>query len=354
MSVTGHTPSAASDAGNDARVSIRDVAREAGVSYQTVSRVINDHPYVSQEARAQVLRAIKELRYQPSRAARALARGSSDTVTVLTSNTHLYGYSQTLAGIEQAARVAGAQVAIRVLDASRGRTLDMAIEQVTDPGAGAVIVLAFDRIGAAALQALPERVRRAAAAESSLGRKAGPDSTEPWAWYDDVASARKATEHLLDLGHTAVHHLAIPSSGRTSDRTRGWLDAHRARGLNPPAPVKPRGWGIREAHEAALSLLVDRSVTAVLCGNDEQAIGVMRAAHEMGIRVPEQLSVVGFDDAPAVAFLTPALTTVRFDFVELGRRTFDLLDDANTDGRRRALPEPELIVRESTAPPGVR
>ena len=345
MFVTGHNPSE-QDNPAAATVSIRDVARVAGVSYQTVSRVINDHPNVSPKAREKVNDAIAELGYRPSRAARALASGVDRAVTVLTSNTSLYGYAETLGGIEEAARSAGVQVAIRVLESDRDQDVAAAVEGVSDPRAGAVIVLAFDRAGARALRALPANVSSSAAAESYLGRRAQKSESARWVWFDDTLAAQRATEHLLELGHRTVHHMAIPSTTNVGDRERGWKRALTAAGAPIPEVIRPQSWRAAGAHEAALSLLLDPTVTAILCGNDEQALGVIRAAHDRGVRIPEDVSVVGFDDVPTAAFYTPALTTVRFDFAALGRRAFELLvspDDA-------PLTEPTLIVRESTGP----
>ncbi|MEU0091022.1 LacI family DNA-binding transcriptional regulator [Kribbella sp. NPDC006257] len=346
MIVTGHNGEKQGAAGG-ATASIRDVARAAGVSYQTVSRVINDHPNVSQKAKETVHAAIAALGYRPSRAARALAHGVDDVVTVLTSNTRLYGYAETLSGIEEAARSAGVQVAIRVLESDGARDVAAAVEAVSDPRAGAVIVLAFDKAGARALQALPANVRSSAAAESYLGRRTPAADSARWIWFDDTAAAQTATEHLLSHGHRTVHHVAIPSTTSVGDRQRGWKRALVAAGAPVPEVVRPHSWSTTAAHEAALRLLLDPAVTAILCGNDDQALGVMRAAHDRGLRIPDDVSVVGFDDIPAAAYLTPALTTVRFDFAALGRQAFELLGN---DPGPEPVSAPQLVVRESTGP----
>jgi DNA-binding LacI/PurR family transcriptional regulator len=347
MFVTGHNGPPAEN-GAAATASIRDVASAAGVSYQTVSRVINNHPNVSQKARQKVNDAIAALDYRPSRAARALANGVDRAVTVLTSNTSLYGYAQTLGGIEEAARAAGLQVAIRVLESDRPDDVAAAVEGVSDPRSGAVIVLAFDRAGARALQALPANVRSSAAAESYLGRRAPASDSARWVWFDDTAAAEDATAHLLGLGHRTVHHLAIPSTTSVGDRQRGWKRALLAAGAPVPDVIRPRSWSTAAAHHEALLLLRDPEVSAVLCGNDDQALGVIRAAHDLGLRIPADLSVVGFDDVPAARFYTPALTTVRFDFAALGRRALDLLIRDRASASEVA--PPTLVVRESTGP----
>ena len=172
-------------------------------------------------------------------------------------------------------------------------------------------------------------------------------------WLDDRRAAIQATRYLLSLGHQTVHYLAIPSSTRTSQRQAGWREALKEAGAPAPAPVQC-GWTPRSGYQAGQALASDPEVTAVLCGNDDLALGVMRAMHAAGRAIPAEVSVVGFDDTPVAEFLTPPLTTVRLDFAELGRACFAMLM-ALTE-QKVALPrprrlEPELIVRESAGPP---
>ncbi|GIH66811.1 LacI family DNA-binding transcriptional regulator [Microbispora siamensis] len=345
MEVTGHMP--AQDAPRARSASIWDVARVAGVSQQTVSRVINGKARVSEATRARVLQVIAELGYRPNRLAQALAGGPVRSVTVLTSDTALYGAAATLRGMEEAARTAGFSVGISVLERTSGQA-DIAL-RLNRPGE-AVMVIAFDDAGVRALRALPADVPVAAAVERRPDD--GPD--DPWqVWLDDRAAAAHATRYLLGLGHRTVHYVAIPSStSALPQRTQGWQDALRAAGRPVPEPL-PGGWSPRSGYLAVRSLLADRSVTAVLCGNDDLALGVMRAAREAGRDIPGDLSVVGFDDSPPSAYLNPSLTTVRLDFEGLGRACFGLLHRRLDPQNAPAVPawsEPELIVRESSGP----
>ncbi|MEN3308173.1 MAG: hypothetical protein V7603_4375 [Micromonosporaceae bacterium] len=329
-------------------ISIRDVARAAGVSYQTVSRVINGHASVRESTRQAVLAAIRELGYRPSRAARTLASGRTSSVTVLTSNTTRYGYAATLQGIEEAGRAAGFSVGIFVLDSAEPAAVRATVEVASDPIEGAVIVLAYDLAGVRALQALPAGVPVVAAVEASA---AGAHRPYPHAWLDDRAAAAHATRYLLDLGHETVHYLSIPSSTKTSDRTAGWRRALDEAGVPAPAPL-PGGWTPRSGYQAGRQLAADERVTAVLCGNDDLALGVLCAMREAGRAVPGDVSVVGFDDAPQSAFFAPALTTVRLDFAGLGRDCFHLLRARFDHGEIAATASPpELIVRASAGPP---
>ncbi|MEO3862637.1 LacI family DNA-binding transcriptional regulator [Acrocarpospora sp. B8E8] len=346
MGVIGHRP--AQDAPRARSASIWDVARVAGVSQQTVSRVINGKARVSESTRAKVLRVIEDLGYRPNRLAQVLAGGPARSVTVLTSDTALYGAAATLRGMEEAARTAGFSMGISVLE----RDFDQAnvALRLNRPGE-AVMVIAFDDPGVRALRALPADVPVTAAVER---RPDGDADADPWRiWLDDRAAAAHATRYLLGLGHQTVHYIAIPSStSPLPQRTQGWREALLAAGRPLPQPLQG-GWSPRSGYLAVRSLLADRSVTAVLCGNDDLALGVMRAARQAGRDIPGDLSVVGFDDSPQSAYLNPSLTTIRLDFEGLGRACFGLLHRRLEPADAPAVPlwsEPELIVRESSGP----
>jgi DNA-binding LacI/PurR family transcriptional regulator len=328
-------------------VSIRDVGRAAGVSYQTVSRVINDHPSVTEKTRDLVLSAIRDLGFRPNLAARALAGGTITQIMVLTSNTTLYGYAATLMGIEEEARINGLSVGITVLDSSNLADVQAVIERVVQPHV-AIIVIAYDLAGERVLEAVPPGVVMVAAVESRSGRA---DQSGPWAWLDDRTAARNAVRYLLDLGHRTVQFVELPSSTQNSQRTIGWREALEDAGIAAPRPV-PGGWDCMSGYRAGQLLARDTDVTAVLCGNDDLALGVMYALGEQGRTVPDDVSVVGFDDMPQSAFLSPPLTTVRLDFAGLGRDCVQLLrgllDPAGPVTPPVARPC-ELIVRRSSA-----
>jgi DNA-binding LacI/PurR family transcriptional regulator len=343
MVVTGHT----SGPGAPRPVSIRDVAAAAGVSYQTVSRVINGHPSVKGSTRDRVLAAISDLGFRPNRAARALAGGSAQSVTVLTSNTTLYGYAAVLQGVEEAARAADFGVGVRVVESSEPGAVRDAVARATEAG-GALVVVAFDSAGVAALAEVPDGVPMVAAVETPAS---GEGTGQPWVWINDREAAVTATGYLLSLGHRTVHYVAIPSSAESGQRLAGWRSALAAAGAEIPA-ARQAGWDSQSGYQAGRVLAADPAVTAVLCGNDDLALGVMRAMLEAGRAVPGDVSIVGFDDIPQSAYFVPALTTVRLDFTELGRAAFALLHD-QIGGRAGAVAhlEPELIVRESSGPP---
>jgi DNA-binding LacI/PurR family transcriptional regulator len=353
--VTGHTgngPATLQQNRDRSRsVSIRDVARAAGVSYQTVSRVINESPSVRGSTREAVLDAIARLGFRPNRAARALAGGPVQSVTVLTSNTSLYGFASALEGIEEEARDAGFALGVRVMEPATPADVRNAVDRALEPAA-AVIVIAFDRTGSAALDYVPTNVP-VAALMAAPARSEVP--TRPSVWIDEYRAAKDATDYLLALGHKTVHHLSIPTWTGTTRRMSGWWSALEEAGVPVPEPMFA-GWTAEWGYEAGKSLAKDPKVTAVLCGNDDVALGTMRAMHEAARPVPAEVSIVGFDDVPLARFYSPALTTVRQDFKMLGKVCFaKLLSGLNPNpavrGQPLTYPEAQLVVRESAGPP---
>jgi DNA-binding LacI/PurR family transcriptional regulator len=326
-----------------------DVARLAGVSHQTVSRVLHDSPDVSRDTRERVLAAIRQLDYRPNSLAQALATGRSKTLGVVSFDTTLYGPASTLLGIEQAAHDAGYAVSISSLRSLRRSTVLAAIQQLLDQGVEGVAVIAPVRAGVDALR----HVRPDFAV---VAVEAGPDASIPVATVDQVAGAAAATRHLLSLGHRTVWHLAGPTDWKEAEeRIEGWRSVLKAAGA--PIPALLRGdWTARSGYELGQSLLGIRKLTAVLVANDQMALGLLRRLHEAGREVPRDLSVVGFDDIPEAAYFTPPLTTVRQDFAELGRRCLHILLGRieGETGPTRVVVPPELVVRSSTgaAPKG--
>jgi DNA-binding LacI/PurR family transcriptional regulator len=315
----------------------------------TVSRVINGHPRVSGPTRSRVHDAIRELGYRPSRAARELSRGRGRSVTVLTSNTTLYGRAALLRGIEQAAGAGGYHVEIGMLESSDPPAVAAAVDRSCSPTAGGVIVIAFDLAGTRALGAIPNGIPVVAALEvnDATNRRRHRSLA-----LDDRTAAFDATRYLLGLGHRTVHHVSIPSSTRASARAGGWRAALRQAGREAPEPV-PGDWTPGSGYQAGRVLAADPAVTAVLCGNDDLALGVLHAMRAAGREVPRQVSVIGFDDTPAAPFYPPPLTTVRLDFVGLGRDCFAALRHAIDPREAPPVPTaaaPELVLRQTTGP----
>jgi DNA-binding LacI/PurR family transcriptional regulator len=336
-----------------------DVAQAAGVSHQTVSRVLNDHPHVKQATRERVLAAIRELGYRPNVSARALVTRRTRTLGVISFNTTLYGPASMLYGIEQAAKDLGYLVAVAALSALDRRSVLEAVERLRDQAVEGLIVVAPQTTAVNALSQVHAGVPLVAVGCGTHAKLASVA-------VDNESGAARATDFLLDLGHRTVHHVAGPRSWLDAqEREAGWRRALQARGIEPPEPVHGGDWGARSGFELGCALaerVRDGSdpVTAVFCANDHTALGLLRAIQLAGLRVPRDLSLIGFDDIPEAEYFGPPLTTVRQDFDELGRRALSTvieLVDAATAGlapaRRapRVSIGPNLVVRASTAPP---
>jgi DNA-binding LacI/PurR family transcriptional regulator len=321
-----------------------DVAELAGVSYQTVSRVLNDSPHVRGDTRERVLAAIRQLDYRPNSMARALVTGRSRTLGVVTFDTAQYGPASTLLGIEQAAHDAGYAVTVSSLRSQHRGTVLAAIQQLRDQGVDGVAVIAPLRAGVDALRHLRQDF-------AVVAVEAGPNAPIPVATVDQVAGAAAATRHLLDLGHKTVWHVAGPADWNDAEeRVEGWRSALKAARATIP-PLIRGDWTPRAGYEAGQTLLQTPELTAVFVANDQMALGLLRRLHEAGREVPRDLSVVGFDDIPEAAYFTPPLTTVRQDFAELGRRCLHALLGriAGETSARRVVVAAELVVRGSTS-----
>ena len=332
-----------------------DVARLAGVSQKTVSRVFNDEQYVSADVRQRVLAAAEELGYRLNNAARALASGRTRSIGVVTLGTALYGPATLLMGVERVVRDTG--YALRVVNTMEGDPAGIAgaVDSLLDQGVdGIVISEPIDEEGdggdVSARLDVPVLVIGAPSpftASTVLAAGGGADRM-----------ARAATEHLLDLGHVTVHHLAGPQRWYAArDRLVGWRSALTEHGKDVP-PVVQGDWSAASGYTAGRELASHPEVTAVFAANDDMAIGLIRALTEAGRRVPEDVSVVGFDDIPVAGYVTPPLTTVRqpFDAVaqEGLKRLVHSIENPQADPLPASDPPVDLIVRASTAPPPPR
>ncbi len=326
-----------------------DVAKLAGVSHQTVSRVLNDHPNVREQTRARVLQAIDQLGYRRNLVARALVTSRSRTLGVVSFDTTLYGPASTIYGIEQAARTAGYFVSIVSLKSLDASSVGEAIDYLAEQGVDGVVVVAPQRSAARALDSLPAGMP-AVAVE---GAHRSPVSA---VCIDQVEGARLATRHLLDLGHHTVWHVSGPPDWLEAEgRLEGWRAVLREEGRPVPEPLSG-DWSPRSGYVAGQRLAAIDGVSAVFAANDQMALGVLRAFTEAGVRVPEQISIVGFDDIPESEFFSPPLTTVRQDFGAVGRHSIELLlrqiDASGPVDVERLVVPPGFMIRSSTAPAG--
>ena len=326
-----------------------DVARLAGVSHQTVSRVINGQNNLRPATRERVEQAIRQLGYRPNSAARALVTRRSATIGVIGSKSGYWGPSTVHRTIQAAGREAGYFVSSVNLQSLTREELVDAINHLRDQSVeGIVLISATD-------DALD-----VARAQEHLGVPVvvveGDAAKARWTvGVDQVAGAELGTRHLIDLGHTDIMHLAGPPSW-TEGRARllGWQNAMYAAGLRPSQHVTG-DWSAASGYDAGREIADRDDVTAVFCANDQMALGLMRALFEADRTVPSGprgVSVVGFDDIPEAPYLIPPLTTVRQDFQGLGHRAIEILRAAIGSGPiPEGLISPELVVRASSAAP---
>jgi DNA-binding LacI/PurR family transcriptional regulator len=323
-----------------------DVARLAGVSHQTVSRVLNEHPNVRPQTRDSVLAAIAELGYRPNAAARTLVTRRTRTLGVVSFDTTLYGPASMLYGIERAA-AHSYFVSIASLPALDRRSVLGAVDRFLDQGVEGIIVIAPKTSAVAACSHVRSQVPLVAVG-------CGTHAPLTSAAVDNAAGAALATRYLLGLGHRTVHHIAGPADWLDAqERIAGWRQALADASAPQPEPITG-DWSCPAGYRIGQRIAADPSVTAVFCGNDHMALGLLRALAERGRRAPGDVSVVGFDDIPESAYFLPPLTTVRQDFGELGRRALAMLVDM-IDGRTPPLAclriSPHLVARSSAARP---
>ncbi len=323
-----------------------DVARLAGVSHQTVSRVLNEHPNVRPLTRDRVLAAIRELAYRPNAAARTLVTRRTHTFGVITADTMLYGPTSMLYGFERAAHDSYF-VSVASLPALDRRSMLDAVDRFLGQGIEGIVVIATVDTAVAALGHVPPEVPLVAV---GCGTRASVTSVA----IDNAAGAAAATRYLLGLGHRSVYHVAGPANCLDArERAEGWRQALREAGADEPA-LLVGDWSASSGYRLGTQLAGDPGLTAVFCGNDTMALGVIRALAERGLRVPEDVSIIGFDDVPEAGYYRPPLTTVRQDFGEVGRQALSTLVD-RMSGAIPAGPRvrvaPELIIRASAAAP---
>ncbi|WP_243074450.1 LacI family DNA-binding transcriptional regulator [Microbacterium sp. SS28] len=325
--------------------SIRDVARLADVSHQTVSRVLNHHPSIRPETRDRVLEAMETLNYRPNRAARALVTSRSQTIGILASGSTMYGPASSIASIEAAARARGYWVSTANIDASDPQSIIDGLSHLMAQSVEGLVVIAPQVRVVRALAQHRLDIPYVTLQSTDLD----PDHTLS---VDQIAGARLATKHLISLGHRSIYHIAGPQDWIEAEaRMRGFLEEMGANDV-PVTPPILGDWSANFGYYAGRELLRVRDFTAIFAANDQMALGLMHAIRDERLDVPRDISIVGFDDIPEAAHFWPPLTTVRQDFIELGRRAVELLlgplDDAGSVMTTTITPE--LVVRASAGP----
>ncbi len=346
--VTPLTRAAGATPGRPARrASMADVAQAAGVSAQTVSRVSNGRPGVVEETRARVLKAMAELDYRPNSAARALKSGSFRTIGVILFSLATTGNVRTLEAIATSAADEGYAITVIPVAAPTQDGVRGAFTRLGELAVDAIILLMEVHLLDAAQITLPPGVEVVVADSDADTSYAVVDT-------DQADGSRQAVQHLLDLGHETVHHLAGPAHSFAAERrTSAWRGVLEEAGRTVP-PIERGDWSATSGYEVGRRLAARDDLTAVFVANDQMALGLVRALHEAGRRVPQDVSVVGFDDLPESSEFLPPLTTVHQDFAEVGRRLVEQVFRQVREGVRETgtrLVPTRLVERSSTAPP---
>ncbi|WP_087873460.1 LacI family DNA-binding transcriptional regulator [Arthrobacter globiformis] len=324
-----------------------DVAVLAGVSTQTVSRVANGSRDVRAATRRHVIAAMNELGYRPNSAARALKRGTFRTIGVITFPLSSQGNMRTLEAIALHAARQDFAITLIPVTAPTQAGIQGAFSRLGELAVDAVIAIMEVHLLEAATVTLPPGVKIVVVDADAGDQYSVVD-------MDQADGTRKAVQHLLDLGHETVWHVAGPKESVTSERrAAAWSTTLSAAG-RPVPPVIRGDWSADSGYAAGLRLADETGCTAVFAANDHMALGLLRAFREKGKAVPEDISVVGFDDVPDASSYTPPLTTVHQDFAAVGRQCVDNVlrqIHANTIEPRVTLDPARLVIRQSTAAP---
>jgi LacI family transcriptional regulator len=326
------------------KITIHDVAKLAEVSYQTVSRVLNENSNVADKTRKRVLHAMSELEYSPNKVAQMLTTSRSSTLElILVDIKHGGNLADSTQNMAHVAKDAGYSLLVSETDVRGLRAaLDHAASRLVD---GVILYAPSLHISDADLLKLCNGI-------PVVRRDYVPDSRLAWVGFDQVFATRLAVDHLISSGHR--HIAAIPPGADLINgywRHLAWRETLLKHGLTP-GPVYPGDYSIRSAYEAAQSLLKSgQTFTALLVGTDIMAVGALRALREHGLRIPDDVSVVGFDNAEISAYTEPPLTTIDFKFAQqdavVVKYLIDILADTEMGLHQRIL-MPDLVVREST------
>ena len=323
---------------------IRDVARHAGVSISTVSRVLNGTAQVNEDKRKRVEQAIQELNFIPNQAARSLVQKTTQGIGVLLPSLGGEFFSEFLHGIDAATRASGYHV---LISASHGsleelRIAVMSMHQRVD----GLIIMSPENDGEAIKQLVPSDI--------PVVSINGKESAAPFDTinFDNQQGAFLATEYLISKGHRRIAFLkGIENAYDGKERLKGYRDTLIKHGIQPQAALELEGDFSPQGgyHAVQVLLKIEPLPTAVFCANDQSAIGLMAALQNAGLSIPEDMSVIGFDDIPGAKLTAPALTTINVGVRELGATAIKLFLDKEPDRTpaHHVLPV-KLVERDST------
>nr|WP_184087062.1 LacI family DNA-binding transcriptional regulator [Sphingomonas xinjiangensis] len=333
------------------RPTIKEVSKIAGVSFKTVSRVLNNEKHVSEETRRRVEEVVARLNFRPSQAARMLAGRRSFQVALLYDNPSPYYVYHIQAGAQQRCTELGYRLLLQPVDSQAAGLVADVMALVDEAHLDGLILSPPVTEIASLLDALDARGLPYVRIAPGIRAGAGLATT-----MDDVAAAREVTRHLIGLGHRAIAFIPGPESHVSSaNRLRGYREELEGHGIAfDPGLIVAGDYSFTSGSEAARKLL-DGSPkpTAIFAGNDDMAAGALAMAHERDIAVPDQLSIAGFDDSDLAKAVWPPLTTLRQPVRELAWAAADLMLGEHTLGSQLVLNH-ELKVRMSTGPARVK
>ena len=333
------------------QVTIRSVATAAGVSMSTVSNVLSGrHEQMAAETRERVLAAIASLNYQPNHAARSLVTKRTATIGLIMSEVTNSLYPPVTVGAEEACRRAGYGLLLANAEdtESERRGVDLMRAKRVD----ALVVFSVSLLDA-------DNRHLYAAQEAgmpvvAINRSLPVDAPLSAVWFDHRSGGRLATQHLLDLGHRRIAHIAGPANRTTGiDRRQGYEAALLAAGITPQPTLVAMGDYSFASGERLMQQLWRERPTAVFVAGDAMALGALRALSGIGVRVPDDLSLVAFGNPDCVRYATPAITTVDLPVARAGQVAVELAlrRMQRPDEKEVHLLETSLLVRETTAPP---
>jgi len=321
-----------------------DVAKLSGVSHQTVSRVINDHKNVSENTRTKVVKAMDELGYSPNLVARALVTGKTATIGVLSHDTTLFGPASTLHAVQSAAREKGYKTTIFSLKSEERDSIISGIKELMNDGVDGIVIIAPQIRGTQEVSDVLGNFPAVLVENEST-------ASLPSVNVDQMYGAYEITKHLINLGHKTIAHISGPKDWYESEkRLQGFNKALKEKKLDHSL-VWEGDWSASSGYIAAKKIVKNQKISAIFAGNDAMALGALKAISEAGLIVPENLSLVGFDDLPESQFFTPSLTTARQDFHEVGEQALGILLGLinKKKTRRNVAIKPEILIRESSA-----
>ena len=328
---------------------MRDVAQVAGLSLQTVSRVANGEPNVNEATRAHVLGVMRELGYRPNLAARAMRRGSYKTIGIVYQGLHAVGTRRTVEAVSEYAALNGYATTLMPIAAATGLATSGAFTRLEEMAVDVIVSILTSQLEFDTPMLVPPGMHAIL-----IGPQSNPDVSAMDS--DQVGGSEAAVGHLLDAGHRTVHHISgAPGSFFAARRQETWANVLRAEGREVPEPMQG-DWTAHSGYLAIRRMLETTDPadypTAIFSANDQMALGAYRAFGEAGVRVPDDVSVVGFDDIEEAVDFSPPLTTIAQDWDLLGREVLRVASESLAGAPPQSVLLPtRLVVRESVAAP---